>query len=71
MLIYNPFILLYQNVDTIFSNINNYLIIYFLLFLRSSSPVILLDLGHLTFKGGKINLQNIEEDIFYNVKVFF
>jgi hypothetical protein len=32
--------------------------------------MVLLDLGHLTFQGGEINVKNSEEEIFQDAKVF-
>jgi hypothetical protein len=42
------------------------------MYLFRSSSLICLDSGHLTFKGGERNIQNteVEEDIFYDAKVF-
>ncbi|CAF1436517.1 unnamed protein product [Rotaria sordida] len=46
--------------------------IYFIVpesgFYQSSSSVICLDLGHLTFKNGEKNIQNSEKDVFYDAK---
>jgi len=50
----------------IYPSLNKWLFIY----LFSSSSVICLELGRLTFKGGDKNIQNPREDIFYDAKVF-
>ncbi len=40
------------------------------IYLFSSSSVICLQLGRLTFKGGDKNIENPTEDVFYDAKVF-